>query len=76
MIDSGETVPTPYLRRAKTLRQGYMAALFQWSPDRETTRVAFDPSERGAQLTASGRGFAASFAFERGNLTCLSLTVS
>jgi hypothetical protein len=74
MISGEETVPTPYLRRAKTLRLGQMASLFQWSPKTALASVALEPFGDGARIVASGAGFTASFSFERGNLACLSLS--
>jgi hypothetical protein len=75
MIGDGRTVPTPYLRRTRTLARGYMAAQFQWAPHAAPISVDLEPTASGGvRIRATGHECAAQFAFERGNFACVALS--
>jgi hypothetical protein len=70
MTKDGETVPTPYIRRSRRIRKGYMASLFQWAPRPENVKIAISSS---GQADIEGFGFSASFAVDRDAIKCLRL---
>ncbi len=75
MLPGGKTVPTPYLRRARALKEGAMVSLFQWVPAIAPAEIAATSAGKGeTDITARGAGFACRFTASENAVTCLELS--
>jgi hypothetical protein len=74
MVRNDLSVPTPYIRRAKTLETGIMASLFQWNGTPTPLRVTARRTGNGAfAVAAQGAGFACEFSVAKDEVRCISL---
>jgi hypothetical protein len=64
MTSDDETVPTPYIRRARRARNATMASLFQWAPAAEDLKIKVS----GATIDVSGVELSARFSVRSGEV--------
>jgi hypothetical protein len=69
-----KSVPTPYIRRAKSLESGMMASLFQWSTTSAKIALTVTGENGGLLVSAKGHGFDCTFSVADDSISCRSLT--
>ena len=74
MLPDDTVVPTPYLRRARPLKEGTMLSLFQWSASPGPAAIACTSHGKGATtIEAEGTGFSCHFTVSEEAVTCFEL---
>lgn len=74
MQPDGTTVPTPYLRRARTIKDGAMASLFQWSASAGSVEISRTERAKGeTEIEARGTNFFCRFAAGENGVECFEL---
>lgn len=72
MVRNDLAVPTPYIRRAKTLETGVMASLFQWNTTPVPLRIAARRAANGAfAVKAQGARFVCEFVVTMDEVRCI-----
>lgn len=66
-------VPTSFVRRSKTLKSGFMASFFHWSPTSQKVAFIVSAERDAVVLTASAEGMDCGFRIDDRRVECLSL---